>query len=248
MPTITDNAICIRRWDYSETSQTVSLFGRAHGILRGIAKGAKRGKSKFSGGIDLLTYGQVVAIVKPNTDLATITEWHLVEIFRALRERLTANRAGVYMADLIHHMLREHDPHPQLFDAFRESLIALADSQQIAMTLLRFQWSILCETGYRPHVDQDAKTGRPLAEDASTLAFSASAGGVVADTGAGDRWRVRRETITLLRAVAHGESTLDADAAAVDRANRLLAAYIREVLGAEPNAMSWAFPDMGSSV
>lgn len=246
MPTITDSAICIRRWDYSETSQTVSLFAREHGILRGIAKGAKRSKSKFSGGIDLLTYGQIIAIVKPHTDLATITEWHLVEIFRALRERLAANRAGLYMADLVHHMLREHDPHPQLFDKFSRSLTALADAQQIAMTLLKFQWSILCETGYRPHLDQDAKTGRPLEEGVSTLAFSAASGGVVADTGAGDRWRVRRETIALLRDVANGESADDADAVTVDRANRLLAAYIREVLGAEPNAMAWAFPDVAS--
>ena len=42
MPTITDNAICIRRWDYSETSQTVSLLLRNHGVIRGLVKGAKR--------------------------------------------------------------------------------------------------------------------------------------------------------------------------------------------------------------
>lgn len=245
MPTITDSAICIRRWDYSETSQTVSLFARAHGVLRGIAKGSKRAKGKFSGGIDLLTCGQVVAIVKPNQDLATITEWHLEELYRALRQRLAANRAGLYMADLIHHMLSEHDPHPQLFDEFRRSLAALDDTDQVALTLLRFQWSILCETGYRPQLDHDAQTGRPFEAESSTLAFSAAAGGVVADTGAGDRWRVRLETIALLRAVAGGESVDTADASAVDRANRLLGAYIREVLGAEPKAMTWAFPDPG---
>ena len=64
MPTITDNAVCIRRWDYAETSQTVSLFLREHGIIRGIAKGAKREKGAFSGGIDLLTRGQVVAMFR----------------------------------------------------------------------------------------------------------------------------------------------------------------------------------------
>ena len=42
MPTISDYAICIRRWDFSETSQTVSLFTRESGIIRGLAKGAKR--------------------------------------------------------------------------------------------------------------------------------------------------------------------------------------------------------------
>ena len=55
MPTITDQAIVIRRWDFSETSQTVSLFTRDHGIVRGLAKGAKREKGDFSGGLDLLT-------------------------------------------------------------------------------------------------------------------------------------------------------------------------------------------------
>ena len=71
-------------------------------------------------------------------------------------------------------------------------------------------------------------------------------GGVPTEGGTlkAERPRVRRETIALLRDVAKGESADDVDAAAVDRANRLLAAYIREVLGAEPNAMSWAFPDM----
>ncbi|MCH7602254.1 MAG: recombination protein O N-terminal domain-containing protein, partial [Planctomycetes bacterium] len=62
MPTISDYAICIRRWDFSETSQTVSLFTRESGIIRGLAKGAKREKGNFSGGFDLLTLGQVVAI------------------------------------------------------------------------------------------------------------------------------------------------------------------------------------------
>ena len=65
MPTVTDMAICLRRWDYSETSQTVRLFARDYGTVRGIVKGAKQPKGTFAGGIDLLTCGQLVAIVKP---------------------------------------------------------------------------------------------------------------------------------------------------------------------------------------
>ncbi|MCZ6836092.1 MAG: recombination protein O N-terminal domain-containing protein, partial [Planctomycetota bacterium] len=74
MPTISDSAVCIRRWDFSETSQTVSLFTHTHGIIRGLAKGAKREKGAFSGGFDVLTQGHLVAIVKPGRDLATLTE------------------------------------------------------------------------------------------------------------------------------------------------------------------------------
>ena len=244
MPTVTDNAICIRRWDYSETSQTVSLFVRGHGIIRGLVKGAKRSTGRFSGGIDLLHHGQVVAIVKPSTDLATITEWHLLEVFGALRRNLEANRAALYMADLIHHMQIEHDPHPRLFDALREALGRLEDTARIGAALLCFQWTLLCETGYRPELDRDAETGAAL-PDSPTLAFSASAGGVVADTGGRDRWRVRRQTIELIRGVARGEDAKDADHEQVARANRLFAAYVRDLLGAEPKAMRWAFPDLG---
>ena len=65
MADVTDSAVCLRCWDYSETSQTVSLLTREHGILRGLAKGAKRPKASFSGGFDPLTCGQLVAIIKP---------------------------------------------------------------------------------------------------------------------------------------------------------------------------------------
>ena len=66
---------------------------------------------------------------------------------------------------------------------------------------------------------------------------------MVADTGTGDRWRVRSETIKLLRDVADNQNNIDAPSATVDRANRLLAVYIREVIGSEPKAMQWAFPE-----
>ncbi len=240
MPTVTDNAICIRRWDYSETSQTVSLLLRNHGIVRGIVKGAKRAGGGFDGGVDLLTHGQVVAIVKPSRDLATVTAWHVLEIFRPLREHVGANRAGLYMVDLVHHMLNEHDPHPRLFDTLRDALAKLDLTNRHGHTLLAWTWVLLCETGYKPELDRDAETGGPLPQQTPTLAFSPSAGGVVADTGGADRWRVRRETVDLLRQVAAGQ----APGASPDRANRLLAFYIRALLGREPNTMRWVFPGL----
>ncbi|MHC4217819.1 MAG: DNA repair protein RecO [Planctomycetota bacterium] len=244
MPTVTDNAICIRRWDFSETSQTVSLFVRSHGIVRGMVKGAKRARGGFEGGIDLLTHGQVVAIIKPARDLATVTQWRVLDPFRALREHLGANRAGLYMADLIHHMLTEHDPHPGLFDALCSALDGLGNAAEIDRALVRFEWQVLVETGFRPQLARDAETGAALPPSTATLGFSAAAGGVVADTGSPDRWRVRRDTIDLLRAVAAGEPGRDADGTRHGRAARLLAVYIREILGAEPRSMRWAFPDL----
>lgn len=243
VPTISDTAVCIRRWDFSETSQTVSLFTREHGVIRGLAKGAKRERGSFSGGLDVLTRGQVVAIVRPGRDLATLTEWHLEQTYRVLRQRLDANRAGLYMADLVHHMLTDQDPHLALFDALAGALDALATAPNPEAPLLALQWSLLEETGYRPELDRDAATGSTLDDSAAAYMFSAAAGGLV-EGAEGGGWRVRRGTVELLRRIAGGAEATDDDETSIARANRLLAAYCREIIGAEPPAMRWAFSDL----
>ena len=241
MSTIIDNAICIRRWDFSETSQTVSLLTREHGVLRGLAKGAKRERGAFSGGIDLLTRGQIVAITKPEKELATLTQWTLEEVFRAVHTCLPANRMALYGADLIHHFFHASDPHPALFDAFVHTLREMDRGAAADCEMARFQWLFLREAGYRPELTRDAETGRPLSVDSATLAFSAEAGGVVEDTGRAGRWRVRRETIDLLRTLDTGGGLDFADHDVIGRVNRLLASYIREILGHEPATLRWAF-------
>jgi DNA repair protein RecO (recombination protein O) len=244
MPTISDTAVCLRHWDFSETSQTVSLFTREHGVVRGLAKGAKRERGSFAGGIDVLTRGQVIAIVKPGRDLATLTEWHLEETFRVLRRDLEANRAAFYMADVVHNMLTDHDPHPRLFDALCRGLGALGGPAPIPAALLEVQWAVLEETGYRPELNRDVQTGDPIDSDLDPLTFDAQAGGLVSDDRPGRGWRVRLETISLLRAVAAGEPAVTADEIVLGRANRLLAAYCRELIGREIPSLRWAFSDL----
>ena len=85
------------------------------------------------------------------------------------------------------------------------------------------------DLGYRPILDRDAATGRPLAE-ASSYGFSAEAGGLVADTKAPGRWRVRAETVDLLRTLAESGSCRQEPAESVERANRLMCVYLRSIL------------------
>ncbi len=248
MPTIADNSVCIRRWDFSESSQVVSHFTREHGMIRGLAKGAKRDKGTFSGGMDVLTRGQIVAITKPGRDLATLTQWSLEEVFWAARQNLAANRAALYMADLVHHMLTEHDPHPLLFDAMVASLRKLEQPSHIGEALLEFQWALLREAGYQPELASDIVKPPSTGAVEKPLLFSPRRGGFVSSDGnaendqKGPLWRVRPATVDLLRRVATGE-TVESDSETVGRANRLLASYIREIAGSELPTTRWAFPD-----
>lgn len=251
MASTTDQAVCIRQWDWSETSQTVSLFGRTQGLIRGIAKGAKRERSRFSGGFEVLTRGEIQAIIKPSAELATLTAWDLQEVFPAVRRTLSAHYAGMYMADLVRHILTERDPHPLLFDRMLESLRGLGEPAQERWAILGFQWSSLVETGYKPELALDVVTGRPLT-GGRTFAFLPRQGGFAADAGGpagptdGPTWRVRAQTLDLLRAVSRGEPGRSDSASldAADRANRLLASYLREILGRVIPSMALVFGEV----
>src|SRR2546429_3723508 len=98
MPLARDRCVCLRKVEYSETSQILTLFGRQHGVMRVIAKGAhrttKQGASKFGGGIDLLDIANAVFTLDLEKDLRTLTEWTLAEGNHHLRPNLRA----IYLA------------------------------------------------------------------------------------------------------------------------------------------------------
>lgn len=272
--TIRDQAFCIRQWDWSETSQTVSLFSREHGVIRAVAKGSRREKGAFSGGLEVLTRGEMVAIIRHQertTDaMATLTSWDLQELFPRTRRSLAAFHVGMYMLDLVHHAVRDSDPHPALFDDLLVCLRGMGTPGAEQRVMLAFQWSVLVHAGFAPQLFRDVRTGRDLNVQAS-YAFRPDLGGLIGD-GSPDRaadrggqsprpvpdgavvWRVRGETIELLRRLSGpGQSShpglLLADPAVgpgvVGRANRLLAWYLRSILGVWAGAVHGAIPGIG---
>src|SRR6476660_5222373 len=118
MPLARDRCLCLRKVEYSETSQILVLFAREHGIFRAIAKGAHRrtkaGASKFDGGVDLLDVGDAVFSHSPERDLCPLTEWHLSEGHLEMRRNLRAVYLGLYAAELVSMLIEEHDAHPEL--------------------------------------------------------------------------------------------------------------------------------------
>jgi DNA repair protein RecO (recombination protein O) len=181
MPLVADRCICLRKFEYSETSQILTLFAREHGLLRVIAKGAHRktkaGASKFGGGIDLLDLGQAVFTHAPERELATLCEWQLLEGHLDLRKSLRAIYAGSYVAELVAMLFEEHDPHTDLFDRLEQTLMDLA-TPKVEESLLAFELDVLREAGYLPELESCVSCGAIVASS-DRVYFSANRGGVV---------------------------------------------------------------------
>lgn len=207
-----------------------------------MAKGARRERSSFSGGFEPMTRGEVVAILKPTTELALLTEWDLQDIYYHARHRLQPHRAGVYAIDALFHSLTDHDPHPAAFDALATLLSDLADPDRIEAALLRYLWILLLETGYQPRLSapEEGVEAHKAADGPMAYGFSLDLGGVVADpgphVGPDGPLRTRAETVEYLRGIAktlseEPQGGISGDPETVGRAVRLLGLYHEHCIG-----------------
>jgi DNA repair protein RecO (recombination protein O) len=176
-----DTCICLRKIEYSETSQILWLFSRWHGLVKVIAKGAHRrtksGAGKFDGGIDLLDAGMAVFIVDSNRDLGTLTEWKLTEGHLELRQSLRGLYLALYLAELISMLIETHDPHEDLYDRVAQTVPELA-TERVEESFLALELDLLREAGYLPELFACVNCGRVLG-DGPSVYFAAARGGIV---------------------------------------------------------------------
>jgi len=204
MTAIKDEAIVLRRLDYSETSQVLAFFTREHGPRRLIAKGVKRStKKKFATGIDLLERGQLVFVPKTRSEgaLGTLTEWRQIDAHLGLRRDLGRLYAGQYAAEVTSAMTEEADPHPELFDAMAELLASLAAGGDGLPLLAGYQCVLLTAAGLWPDLTRCVMCDKPAPPHRAAY-FSAHQGGLVCrdcEPTLPEKRKVTGATLTALR-------------------------------------------------
>ena len=228
---IKDLGICLARSEYSETSQLATIFSREHGKIRGIAKGARRTKSKFGQGIELLSRGQVVfSQPRSGTGLITLTEWAVQESYPQIRRSLRQLYRGYYLAELVDLFTEELDPHQQLFDLLDKGLADLGAKENQG-GLLAFQMALLQEVGLSPELKTCGRCGK---EPQDYVSFTE--GGVlcrVCAAAAVEKSRISLAGLEVLRKITSSQTSEPA-AQPAKQAQQILSYWIRSALNREP--------------
>lgn len=195
-------AYVLHQHDWSESSLIVELFTRERGRVVVAAKGAKRPTSNFRA--VLLPFQPLHALLgkTPVDEQAELHPLRGAE-WAGGRPLLSAAAmfAGFYLNELLLRLLVRQDAHPQLFDAYADTLAALAartESGDEPAALRAFELVLLRELGWLPDLATATLTAEPLRAGAC-YALQVEAGLVLAPSGpTGADW------VAIEAALAHG--------------------------------------------
>ena len=180
---IAQPAFVLHQWNWSETSLILDLFTRDRGRIAVVAKGAKR------------PYSQLRPVLMPFQRLLVVTGKPKAEEGADILTLRTAEYAGAgatlpparlfagfYLNELLLKLLARNDPHEQLFDAYADTLLALAQADDEA-PLRAFELALLRETGVLPELGRNTTT-QALVQPGRAYALKPEVGLVLHSAGA----------------------------------------------------------------
>ncbi len=101
MPIDQCEAIVLRTYPFADQDKIAVLFSRDKGVLRGIAKGARKFGNRFGSSLEPMSLVKVIYYEKERRELVTISGCDLIESFFEIQKDLRTAFTLSYIAELV---------------------------------------------------------------------------------------------------------------------------------------------------
>ncbi|MCP4632426.1 MAG: DNA repair protein RecO, partial [candidate division Zixibacteria bacterium] len=129
MGIVKSRGVVISVQDSGETSRLAEVFTEQYGLLKVLAKGARRPESRFGAATETLTTIQGVFYMKEDSDIANLSAADIITPFQEIHENLEKLAYGSGWAEFLNANLPPGEPQKRLYNAF---LTALNDIEAIS--------------------------------------------------------------------------------------------------------------------
>src|SRR5436305_295780 len=151
MPLVESESLILKTYNLAEADKVVLLFTRDHGIVRGVAKGAKRLNSRFGSGLEPFSIVRVTYFEKEVLELVSIQNLELVESNFAVASNPAFLEKFAYLTDILTSSLPPHDPNETLYRMVTACIRTVSqDVSALESIALYFETWLLRLTGYLP--------------------------------------------------------------------------------------------------
>jgi DNA repair protein RecO (recombination protein O) len=166
---ISEDALVLRAFSYSETSKILRLLTPGHGVVGVIARGARRPKSPYGGLLEPFTEGIATFQFRSQRDLHNLVGFELVHSGQRVATDLLRFGGASVLAELVLETA-SGEADTALFGQLRDALrrVAVAPADTLEPTLLAEAWALVTRLGFAPALDDCLICGRTVepSEDA----------------------------------------------------------------------------------
>lgn len=179
--------INLKSMPLGEADRLLTILTREHGLIRAVAPGCRKPKSKLGGRSALFVINDLMLVQGRSLD--KIAQAETLESYPGLSQNLAKLTTSQYLAELTLYQALSGQPQVELWDLFCQQLAQLqrAAPTQIPCCLLHGTLQLLAWAGIAPQVHHCCLTHEPLDPPMSNpswrVGFSASAGGTVTLAG-----------------------------------------------------------------
>jgi DNA repair protein RecO (recombination protein O) len=179
MPSYNVKAINIGSFLLGESDKVLTILTAERGILKAVAKGARKPGTKMSGRADVLCTNAL--FLSSGRTFEIITQAECIDTFPEFRTDLTRMSYGLYYAELTQHFAQgiSIEESESYFDYLYAGLVLQARSQYDPVWLsLEFELGLLDMLGYRPELTYCVSC-REVLGDYNISTFNRDLGGVL---------------------------------------------------------------------
>ena len=146
---VTD-AINLKTYNLSECDKIVLMYSKDKGLIKGVAKGCKRPKSKLGARMDELVANKLMLYKGKNLD--TICEAQALNTFKKSRQNIDKLLYSTYISEIVRNFGIEEDPcSKDVYDIFYKALERIAnsiDKKEILISVIKFQLKMMLISGF----------------------------------------------------------------------------------------------------
>ncbi|NNE66338.1 MAG: DNA repair protein RecO [Pyrinomonadaceae bacterium] len=151
MGLVETEALVLRTYNLSDADKIVVSLTEKQGLVRGVAKGAKRLKSKFGGSLEPFSIVNITYFQKEEMELVSIRDIELRKSYFSDASKPEFLQKFSYLADLLTKFAPPHDPNERLYNMSRICLeTGAVELESLDIIALYFEYWILKLGGYLP--------------------------------------------------------------------------------------------------
>ena len=151
MPIYESESLVLKSHNLAEADRIVVFFTKVHGVVRGVAKGAKRLNSRFGSLLEPFTVVSLEYFEKEDRELVSIRHVDLVRSFFAEASDPAVLHSYCYIADLLIAFVPPRDANEKLYRMLKACVESGGSSAvELAAIRLYFELWLLRLGGYLP--------------------------------------------------------------------------------------------------